>query len=108
MKQKIILTIGLYQLCLNGWGQQAQTPYTAPFAATPAQAVTTANAAWYRGGNNNTGPAGNANIFGTLWNSPIYTQTAGTNRTKLSGNFTAFGPRVYGEQLWACYEIRWI
>jgi hypothetical protein len=85
MKQKIILTIGLYQLCLNGWGQQAQTPYTAPFAATPAQAVTTANAAWYRGGNNNTGPAGNANIFGTLWNSPIYTQTNGVTRMVLMG-----------------------
>lgn len=45
-----------------------------------------ANAAWYRGGNNFGGPAGGANIFGTLWNSPIYTQTFGVNRTKLNGN----------------------
>lgn len=91
MKQKIILAIGLFQLGFNGWGQQSQTPYTTPFATTPAQAVTTSNAAWYRGGNNNTGSAGNANIFGTLWNSPIYTVTNGLNRSKLNGTFTAVG-----------------
>lgn len=83
MKQKIILAIGLFQLCFHSWGQQAQTPYTTPFATTPAQAVTTANAAWYRGGNNNIGPAGNANILGTLWNSPIYIQTAGVTDIRL-------------------------
>jgi hypothetical protein len=42
--------------------------------------------AWYRGGNQNVGTGGNNNIFGTLWNSPIYTQTFGINRTKLNGN----------------------
>ena len=45
-----------------------------------------AAAAWYRGGNlfeNNP-----ANIFGTLWNSPIYTQTAGITRMVLRGGGT--------------------
>ena len=46
--------------------------------------------AWYRGGNNNIGPAGNANIFGTLWNPPVYTVTNGVTRTGLSGNLPAF------------------
>jgi len=79
MKRKIILTIGLFLLCFHGWGQQNPTPYATPLAGTPAQAVTTANAAWYRGGNSPTGPAGNANIFGTNagFNSPIYTVTNG-------------------------------
>lgn len=85
MNQKTLLTIGLFHLCIHGWGQQAQTPYTTPFANTPAQAVTTANAAWYRGGNIPGGTAGNANIFGTLWNSPIYTQTFGITRMTLMG-----------------------
>ncbi len=46
-----------------------------------------ANAAWYRGGNNPVGPAGNKNIFGTAagFNSPIYTVTNGENRTTLMG-----------------------
>ena len=49
-----------------------------------------ANSAWYRGGNNigGTNPIG-ANIFGTMWNSPIYTYTNGVNRTKLNGTFNA-------------------
>lgn len=42
---------------------------------------------WRRGGNNFGGstPTG-ANIFGTMWNSPIYTYTNGIGRTKLNGN----------------------
>ncbi|MFN4233515.1 MAG: hypothetical protein ACK4IK_01780 [Bacteroidia bacterium] len=50
-----------------------------PAANTAAQAA----AAWYRGGN--TISNGN-NIFGTMWNSPIYMVTSGTLRTKLNGN----------------------
>ncbi len=46
-----------------------------------------ARAAWYRGGNNFS--YNDYNIFGTLWNSPIYTQTAGITRTRLSGNLPA-------------------
>lgn len=88
MKRKIILTIGLFLLCFHGWGQQNPTPYATPLAGTPAQAVTTANAAWYRGGNSPTGPAGNANIFGTNagFNSPIYTVTNGLQRMVLMGS----------------------
>ena len=36
--------------------------------------------AWFRGGNNNVGPAGNNNIFGTMWNSPIHIFTSSTHR----------------------------
>lgn len=54
-----------------------------PANNTPSQA----NAAWYRGGNNQ-GNLGTSNIFGTLWNSPIYTQTNGRNRMKLNGTTT--------------------
>jgi hypothetical protein len=80
MKKRFLLIASLLALSNEALiAQQNPTPYATPLASTPAQAVTTANAAWYRGGNNNTGPAGNANIFGTLWNSPIYTQTAGVN-----------------------------
>jgi hypothetical protein len=39
---------------------------------------------WSRAGNTQINGANN--IFGTLWNSPIYTQTAGITRTRLSGN----------------------
>lgn len=44
--------------------------------------------AWYRGGNFNVGTGGNNNIFGTMWNSPIYTVTNGVNRTRLNGDLT--------------------
>ena len=39
---------------------------------------------WSRAGNNNNNGANN--IFGTLWNSPIYTVTNGVNRMKLNGS----------------------
>jgi hypothetical protein len=39
---------------------------------------------WSRGGNNQS--LGPNNIFGTLWDSPIYTQTNGRNHMKLNGN----------------------
>lgn len=48
----------------------------------------TSQSAWYRGGNNPVGFAGGNNIFGTKWNSPIYTQTFGITRTRLNGNTT--------------------
>ncbi len=58
-------------------------------ASNPNQAVPLANSAWFRGGNNPIGTAGFANIFGTMWNSPIYTYTAGINRARLNGTLTA-------------------
>ncbi|MBI2259416.1 MAG: tail fiber domain-containing protein, partial [Flavobacteriia bacterium] len=48
--------------------------------------INQAERAWYRGGNNSTGAASTNNIFGTMWNSPIYTFTAGTRRMKLNGD----------------------
>ncbi len=59
--------------------------FTTPLATNASNVITTANAAWYRGGNQNNGPAGNANIFGTKWNSPIYTITNDQYRMKLNG-----------------------
>jgi len=48
---------------------------TAPQGNPPASNTNArAAAAWYRGGNNPTSPD---NIFGTMWNSPIYTYTNG-------------------------------
>lgn len=41
---------------------------------------------WSRGGN--TDNLGTNNVFGTLWNSPIYTQTAGITRMVLRGGGT--------------------
>ncbi len=64
-----------------GFAQQFPTG-TPPGGTTAAQA----NAGWYRGGNNNSN--GTNNIFGTLWNSPIYTATNNTLRQKLNGNVT--------------------
>jgi hypothetical protein len=45
---------------------------------------------WRRGGNLAAPPGlgGTNNIFGTMWNSPIYTVTNGVNRTRLNGNLT--------------------
>jgi len=57
-----------------------------------AQQNSTGNSAaskdWYRGGNiaANAGLGGTNNIFGTMWNSPIYTYTAGMNRVLVNGN----------------------
>jgi len=57
-----------------------------PSGNPPSNAISTqAASAWYRGGNNPVGPAGNANIFGTKWDSPIYTITSNQNRMKLNG-----------------------
>ena len=63
----------------------AQPVGSPPANNTNAQAA----AAWYRGGNNPVGSAGTNNIFGTMWNSPIYTVTNGVTRTRLSGNLPA-------------------
>jgi hypothetical protein len=81
----ILIFVGLYAYNLTA--QQAPTG-TAPANNTTAQAL----AAWYRGGNIQNGSSNN--IFGTLWDSPIYTQTDGALRMKLNGttaNYTVNG-----------------
>ena len=63
----------------NPTGSPVPNGYT-----TPQQAAS----AWYRGGNLPVNTAGSNNIFGTMWNSPIYTKTDAVNRTKLNGKIT--------------------
>jgi hypothetical protein len=47
-----------------------------------------ARSSWYRGGNfPSVGGAGINNVFGTLWNSSIYTYTNNAFKTKLNGNY---------------------
>lgn len=84
MKKKWILIASL----LTSVRAFSQTPIqgTPPGNGTAERAAS----AWYRGGNNPIGatPPG-ANIFGTLWNSPIYTQTFDITRMRLNGNLNA-------------------
>ncbi|MDT8412197.1 MAG: hypothetical protein RQ875_07045 [Vicingaceae bacterium] len=59
-----------------------------PIGNPPANNVNAkANAAWYRGGNfiGGTTPPG-ANIFGTMWNSPIHIFTSSTHRATWTTN----------------------
>ena len=58
-----------------------------PFAPT----TPTSTIPWLRGGNINAGSGATDNIFGTAFNSPIYTITDNTIRTRLNGTFTATG-----------------
>ncbi|MES2762915.1 MAG: hypothetical protein V4677_11940, partial [Bacteroidota bacterium] len=90
MKFKIIVSALLTSVSIY-----SQTPIGSPplplVAGNPNQAVTHANFAWYRGGNFNVGPAGNNNIFGTAWNSPVYHITGGQNRMTLFANIGSNG-----------------
>jgi len=76
MKRFILFILALS--VFSAIAQQAPTG-NAPANTTTAQAV----AAWYRGGNNNGN--GSNNIFGTRWNSGIYTMTDNQYRMQLNG-----------------------
>jgi hypothetical protein len=65
----------------------AQTPTGTPISY-PGNANPWYNQAWFRGGNLPGGAGGFNNIFGTFWNSPIFTYTNGTNRTRLNADNT--------------------
>jgi hypothetical protein len=79
--KNFILIINLCFLIFNLNSQQS------PTGNIPANNQTAqAGSAWYRGGNSTTTLAGTNNIFGTKWNSPIYTITSDLNRMKLNGN----------------------
>ncbi|PJB15065.1 MAG: hypothetical protein CO118_05250, partial [Flavobacteriales bacterium CG_4_9_14_3_um_filter_32_8] len=52
--------------------QQVPTGPAIPVTSTP---PTLQQHAWYRGGNFAGAAGGTKNIFGTMWNSPIYTYT---------------------------------
>jgi len=70
--------------------QQAPTPNPPNDPTTSLAAPQKGQYAWFRGGNLNTGnPATNSNIFGTMWNSPIYTHTNGINRMIVNGTRNA-------------------
>ncbi|MBL0328260.1 MAG: tail fiber domain-containing protein [Bacteroidetes bacterium] len=84
MKKRIITSLFL----MGAIGMNAQQGATGPAISATASTAQQADHAWYRGGNNPGGPAGTKNIFGTKWNSPIFTQTAGASRMRLNGNTT--------------------
>ncbi|MEN9303800.1 MAG: hypothetical protein RL264_2229 [Bacteroidota bacterium] len=84
MKKYFIIGLMLVGIALNNlWSQPIG--YNTPIATNSTNVITTANAAWYRGGNNAGSTPGNANIFGTRWNSGIYTITDNQFRMKLNG-----------------------
>ncbi|OIO41420.1 hypothetical protein AUJ10_01010 [Candidatus Pacearchaeota archaeon CG1_02_31_27] len=82
--RKIIITVTSFLLGGITYGQ-APTGTPPPNINNVNQ---TSQSAWFRGGNFPVGFAGTNNIFGTMWNSPIYTYTNGIGRTKLNGNIS--------------------
>jgi hypothetical protein len=87
MKHKITTAIILASISLIAQAPLGNPPTPYP-AFNPPTSQNVANSAWYRGGNTPLGPAGTNNIFGTMWNSPIYTKTNGFTRTRLNGDLT--------------------
>lgn len=67
------------------FAQQPPTPNPAADPAAGQPVPQRGNFAWYRGGNVPTTGAATNNIFGTLWNSPIYFYTDGAQRMVLNG-----------------------
>lgn len=95
MKKRFLLIASLLALSNEALIAQQVPTGTPPANITGAglpDVRDNAQRSWYRGGNPNIGNGAANNIFGTLWNSPIYTVTNGVNRTKLNGNFTFGGP----------------
>lgn len=84
MKKQFLL-FGAILFGVSVFAQQAPTN-TAPAGAGPSGQNN--QQFWSRAGNSNFPGTNTNNIFGTLWNSPIYTVTNGFNRTKLNGSFT--------------------
>ena len=77
--RQMSMTVGF---CITSYVAFSQT---VPTGAPPAPNTNArAAAAWYRGGNTATSPN---NIFGTMWNSPIYTYSDSQRRMKLNGSF---------------------
>ena len=85
MKKYILLLFGGL---LNGLAFAQQSP-TLSSPALPLLNGQLSEQFWSRAGNTNIN--GSNNIFGTLWNSPIYTQTNGAYRMKLNGTFSGGG-----------------
>jgi hypothetical protein len=83
MKHKIYL--GLIAL---GFNSMAQTPTGTPHGIF-APNVANSTVPWLRGGNLPAGGGAADNVFGTAFNSPIYTITNGLQRTKLNATQNA-------------------
>jgi hypothetical protein len=82
-------------IAANAFAQQPPTPNPASDPSTGLPGPQKGTVAWYRGGNSITTPAGTANIFGTLWNSPVYHFTTGKRRmTAFDDTYSTalFGP----------------
>lgn len=82
-------------IAANAFAQQPPTPNPASDPSTGLPGPQKGTVAWYRGGNSITTPAGTANIFGTLWNSPVYHFTNGKRRlTAFDDTYSTalFGP----------------
>ena len=96
MKIKIFTGV-LLMFSQTYFAQQNPTGSPVPSGYTTAQQ---AASAWYRGGNNFGNTAGFNNIFGTAWNSPIYTITNNIVRTRLNGtlinNYNGYNHDVTG------------
>lgn len=87
MQKKKLLIICSLIYSINAICQQTPTPAPPADPASVLPGPQQGTVAWYRGGNNPLTNGANKNIFGTLWNSPIYTVTNGVNRMKLNGTF---------------------
>lgn len=79
----------LLSILLIANGVYAQQP---PTNTDPAGNASGRNSQQYWSKGGNTDNLGTNNIFGTLFNSPIYTQTAGVNRMTINGNLTVPNP----------------
>ncbi len=76
-------------LSVNAIAQQNPTGTAPTPGVTPPNLPSTINQterAWYRGGNQQGGSAGNNNVFGTMWNSPVYHYTTGKQRMVVNGD----------------------
>ena len=82
MKHKIYLSI-----LVLGFNAVAQKP-TGPARGTFPPIAPNTSIPWLRGGNLVAGTGGFDNIFGTFFNSPIYTHTNGKNRMIVNGDKT--------------------
>lgn len=80
---KINLFIGASLFTVNTFAQQGPTTNS---PATPGLNGTNARDFWSRAGNSGVGANNSNNIFGTLWDSPVYHFTSGQNRMALWGN----------------------
>ncbi len=87
MKQTKLKIKAICVLSITSYSVLSQTPTGVPPTPYPAFSLpevrNLANNAWFRGGNTNN--LNNNNIFGTMWNSPIYTHTDGQNRMVVNG-----------------------